>query len=71
MNHYLKTSFVFLIVLLALAPAVRPQSNEQMKSTAESALQRMSPDEIDRKIKELGLTREEASQKASELNISL
>ncbi len=71
MNIYLKASFVFFIVLFALAPAVRAQSNEQMKATAESALQRMSPDEIDRKIRELGLTREEAARKASELNISL
>src|SRR5512140_679066 len=31
----------------------------------------MSPDEIDRKIKELGLTREEATRKAAELGISL
>jgi protein involved in polysaccharide export with SLBB domain len=71
MNHYLKTTYVFLFAVLVLAQAVRSQSNEQMKSTAESALQRMSPDEIDRKIKELGLTREEAARKASELNISL
>ena len=71
MNQYHRISFVLLFVILGFAHATRGQSNEQMRSQAESALQKMSPDEIDRKIKELGLTREEATRRAAELNISL
>ena len=42
-----------------------------MRSSAESALQKMTPEEIERKIKDLGLTKEEATRRAGELNISL
>lgn len=47
------------------------QIKEQIRQQAESALQTMTPDSIERKLKELGLTREEAIQRARELNISL
>jgi protein involved in polysaccharide export with SLBB domain len=47
------------------------QTREQIKAQAESALQKMTPDELEKKIKELGLTVEEATRRAREMNISL
>ncbi|MCX6121331.1 MAG: SLBB domain-containing protein [Ignavibacteriales bacterium] len=43
----------------------------QTKTQAESALQRLTPEEIDRKLKELGISKEEAINRASALNINL
>ncbi len=66
--------FPFLFLLLATAAWTSKgfgQSNEQLKTTAESALQNMTPEEIDRKLNELGISRDEAVRKAAELNISL
>jgi protein involved in polysaccharide export with SLBB domain len=47
------------------------QTRAQIKQQAESKLKEMSPEEIDRKLKEYGITREEAIRRAKELNISL
>ncbi len=63
-----------LIVFLHFAPSSTitvAQTREQIKAQAESKLREMSPEEIDRKLKEYGLTREEAIRRAKELNISL
>lgn len=49
----------------------RGQQKEEMKKQAETELKKMSPDEIQAKIKEAGLTQEEASKRAAELGISL
>jgi len=74
MNHcrffFLRVLFCVLCVLLSTA-AVKSQTNDQIKTEAESALQKMTPDQIDQKLKELGITRDEAIQRAAELNISL
>jgi polysaccharide export outer membrane protein len=43
----------------------------QTKAQAESALRRMTPEEIDQKLQELGITRAEAIRRAAELNINL
>ena len=67
-EHALLLLFLALSLLTASLPA---QTNDQLRSTAESALQRMTPEEIDRKLKEMGITRDEAIRRASELNISL
>jgi protein involved in polysaccharide export with SLBB domain len=56
------------IVLLMFAPAMTVC---QTRAEAEQALQSMTPDEIDQKLKELGITREEALQRAKALNINL
>ena len=53
---------------VSLTPA---QTKEVLKQQAESQLQQMTPEQIDAKIKEYGLTREQAEQKASELGIDL
>lgn len=47
------------------------QTREQLKQQAETKLKEMSPEEIDRKLKEYGISREEAIRRAKELNISL
>ena len=47
------------------------QSKEQIRSQAESQLEKMTPAEIDQKLKDLGITREEATAKAREYGISL
>ena len=62
---------LFFLTLTTFSPTLRGQVTDQMRSSAESALQRMTPDEIDRKLREMGITREDAIRKANELNISL
>ncbi|HTY60513.1 MAG TPA: SLBB domain-containing protein [Bacteroidota bacterium] len=61
------------LVLLLLAPRgwSQDQSREQIRTEAESQLQKMTPEEIDQKLKELGITRDEAIAKAKEYGISL
>ena len=63
-----------LLVVLALhfgVASAQEQSREQIKSEAESQLDKMTPAEIDAKLKELGITQEEAIAKAKEYGISL
>ena len=62
---------VSLCLLSTLHSSLLSQTQEQMKEQAKSTLQRMTPEEIDRKVKELGMTREEAIRRAAELNINL
>lgn len=47
------------------------QTRAQIKQQAESKLKEMSPEEIEKKLKEYGITRDEAIRRAKELNISL
>ncbi len=47
------------------------QTQEQAKAQAEGILQSMTPEQIDKKLQELGLTREEAIQKAKGYGITL
>jgi polysaccharide biosynthesis/export protein len=47
------------------------RASSQTKSQAEAVLKSMTPEEIDKKLKELGITREEAVNRASALNINL
>ena len=68
--HPLRTLVLHFLFLLPLSVVVS-QTSDQIRSSAESALQKITPDEIERKIKELGLTREEATRRAAELNISI
>ncbi|MEO8167934.1 MAG: SLBB domain-containing protein, partial [bacterium] len=63
--------FIVFSLLLVIVPRVFPQSREQLKTQAESQLREMTPEEIDRKLKEYGVSREEAIRRASALNISL
>jgi polysaccharide biosynthesis/export protein len=43
----------------------------QTKAQAEAALRNMTPEEIEKKLKDLGMTREEASNRAAAFNINL
>jgi protein involved in polysaccharide export with SLBB domain len=47
------------------------QTQEQAKAQVEGQLQTMTPNQIDQKIKDLGLTKEEAIQRAKEHGIAL
>jgi polysaccharide export outer membrane protein len=58
------------LALLAVS-AAPAQTREQMRQQAETQLRQMTPEEIDQRLKELGLTREEAMQKAKEFGIDL
>jgi len=72
-KNSVKSSHYFLLVVAALflhmAGPVRLLS--QTRAEAEQALQTMTPDEINQKLKELGISREEAVQRAKALNINL
>ncbi len=62
---------LFLLLIPGRALLAQDQSREQIRSEAESQLQKMTPAEIDQKLKELGMTREEAIAKARDYGISL
>lgn len=62
---------VLTFLLLKPESVLVAQTQEQIKQQAESKLKKMTPDEIEAKIRELGLTRIDAIQKAKELDISL
>ncbi|MBI4417864.1 MAG: SLBB domain-containing protein [Ignavibacteriales bacterium] len=47
------------------------QERNQLKQQAESRLEEMTPEEIDARIRELGISREQAEARASELDINL
>ncbi len=61
---------VVLVVSQGLS-VLHAQTREVAKQQAESQLQQMSPQQIDAKIKEYGMTREQAESKAKELGIDL
>ncbi len=61
----------FVVSLLFLPVGALCQTRAQLKTQAEDRLKEMSPDEIERKLKEYGISREEAIRRAKELNISL
>ncbi|RPH35086.1 hypothetical protein EHM92_06810, partial [bacterium] len=60
-----------LAALLTLPLPLAAQSREQVKEQAEGQLQRMTPEEIDQKLRDMGISREEATQRAREYGISL
>ena len=66
----LKLLLVLLLSFLFCAPLVG-QTQEQAKAQVEGQLQTMTPEQIDKKIQELGLTRDEAVQKAKGYGIGL
>ncbi len=65
--------FVIAVLLFGLTSPnlFSQQLTSSQKAQAQNQLQSMSPDEIDQKIKQLGLTREEAEKKAKENGIDL
>ncbi|HUI65642.1 MAG TPA: hypothetical protein VL126_12450, partial [Bacteroidota bacterium] len=66
-----KRALLAVALALSLAVPASAQTKEEIKTEAESQLQKMTPAEIDQKLSELGLTREEAIAKAHEYGISL
>ncbi len=75
----MKTQFKFNFVNVVLAvflfaglPALSfSQTREQIKAQAESVLQGMTPSQIDQKLAQLGISRQEAESRAAEYGISL
>lgn len=59
------------ILFLMMPGTMSSQTKQEMKSQAESQLKRMTPEQVEEKIRELGMTRSEALQKARELGINL
>lgn len=51
--------------------AVLTQDREQMRAQAEAALRTMSPQEIDRRIREMGMTPDEAATRARAFGLSI
>ena len=70
MNYRLCLSILLIVVTVTFVTAQEPSKTE-VKQQAEQQLQQMSPDQIDAKIKELGMTRTEADAKAKEFGIDL
>ncbi len=71
---YLPVRFVLSFIILSnlfIPFKAASQSSAQIKREAESRLREMSPEEIDRKLREYGMSREEAVRRAREMNISL
>lgn len=62
---------ILLVSLAVSVPTVGAQTRAQLRQQLEAKVKTMSPEEVDRKLKELGITREEALRRAKELNISL
>jgi hypothetical protein len=59
------------VVLLAITSEARAQSRDQVRTEAESRLRGMTPAELQRKLRELGVSREDAARRAAEYGISL
>lgn len=68
---YILTSAIFTLHFFIFTPTLTAQTGAQLKEQAEARLKQMSPEEIEQKLKEFGITREEAIRRARELNISL
>ena len=71
-SHRLSDFGFLLLSLMILAPvAGQGQTREAVKQQAETQLKQMTPEQIDARIKEYGMTREQAEAKAQELGIDL
>ncbi|HWP81646.1 MAG TPA: SLBB domain-containing protein [Bacteroidota bacterium] len=66
----LKFSISILLLLSGLSSLGVSQTREQIQSAVESG-RRMSPEEITQKLREMGLTLEEAGRRARDLNVNL
>jgi polysaccharide biosynthesis/export protein len=66
-----KHSIIICAFMLICLLSYTIQLPAQSKSQAETALRKMSPKEIERRLKEFGISREEAVDKASALNIDI
>ena len=64
----MKLRLIVLIVFIIILPH---NVFNQTKSQVEAEVQQMTPDEIDQKLKELGITREEAMRQAARMNINI
>ena len=66
------TGAVVLAICISHSDGVgQEMQKQQLKEQAETQLEQMTPEEIDAKIKELGMTRQQAEERARELGIDL
>jgi len=64
-------SIALLVSALQLAAQIKEEAKEQVKEEAESQLRQMTAEEVERVIKEYGMTVEEATKRAQSFGISL
>ncbi|MBF8249377.1 MAG: sugar transporter [Bacteroidetes bacterium] len=62
---------LFLGGLLLAVPAAMSQTRDEIRQQAEQQLKKMTPEEIERKLKELGMSRWEAIRRAQDFGITL
>lgn len=67
MALFLRTILIFLLLI----PTLSVYSQDGLRSRAEEALKRMSPEEMDAKLGEMGMTRWEAIRRAQDQGITL
>ncbi len=67
----MQTFHIFSLILLMYGTTLSQTASPAQVKQAEDRLQSMSPDQIDAKIKQLGMTREQAEAKAKEYGIDL
>jgi polysaccharide export outer membrane protein len=70
-NYLISIASILVAIALSASPAMPQQLSPAQVEQAKSQLQTMSPAEIDAKIKELGMTRDEAEAKAKAYGIDL
>lgn len=62
---------LWMFLIIALSASAQVQSKMEVRAQAEEQLKKMTPQEIDAKIKDVGMSRTEAESKARELGIDL
>jgi len=65
------TLAVGLLLFGGVESIANAQTREEVRQQAEARLRQITPEEIDRKLKELGMTPEEATRRAQDFGISL
>lgn len=66
-----RVAWVFLTLLSVGPSVVEGQTRDQLRGQAEEALSRMTPEEIERRLKDLGLTTEQATSRARTYGVTL
>lgn len=69
--RFFSPALVAIILIVGVGWDAGAQTRQQLREQAEARLRTMTPDEIERKLKELGISHDEALRRARELNISL
>ncbi len=68
---WLPALLAFLLIATPAAVPAEAQTTDEIRQQAQSQLEQMTPEEIDQKLQQLGITRAEAIQRARDYGISL